>query len=299
MNIVLASDNNYVQHCCTTMTSILYNNKDVHFYLFTEGLSLENEKLLHKQVADFGGTLSICKIDSSVVQHFPMPKTQSSHISIATYYRLFVELVLPKDIDKVIYMDCDIIVTGALDELYGMDLDDHAIAAVYQNNEWALANGSFERLNIPLEYGYFNAGVLLINLKYWREYQVTERLLSFIKNNYCQIRAHDQDTLNAVLCKEVVGVSNKWNYLPIFFMPDELSFPNKVNYSMPVAPVVIHYVYSPKPWDYYSAHPLTYEYYKYLKMTPFKGWKPGWSIKIFWKQKLKPEIGIIMRKFHG
>ena len=299
MNIVLASDTNYVQHCCATMTSILYNNEDVHFFLFTEGLSPENEALLHTQVSKYGGQLSICKIDSDIVRHFPMPKTQSSHISIATYYRLFVELVLPKDIDRVIYMDCDIIVKGSIEDLYSMEIGDAALAAVYQNNEWALGNGSFERLNIPQEYGYFNAGVLLINLKYWREHDVTERLFSFIREHYDQIRAHDQDTLNAVLYNEVLGISNKWNYLPIFLMSEEFSFPKTVNYSIPIDPIVIHFVYSPKPWDYYSAHPCTGEYFKYLDMTPFKGWKPKWSFQMMWKQKLKPTLGQLLRSLHG
>ena len=295
MNIVLASDNNYVQHCCTTMTSILYNNKDVHIYLFTEGLSPKNEELLQKHVSSLGGTLSICKVDSNVVQQFPMPKTQSAHISIATYYRLFVDLVLPNNIDKAIYMDCDIIVKDSLDELYSMDINDAAIAAVYQNNEWALGNGAFERLNIPQDYGYFNAGVLLINLKYWRENNVTDRLFAFIKEHYDKIRSHDQDTLNAVLYKEVIGVSNKWNYLPIFLLEAEFHFPKTVDYSIPVTPIVIHYVYTPKPWDYYCCHPYTNEYFKYLNMSPFKGWKPKWSFQVFWKHKLKPIMGRLLR----
>ncbi len=299
MNVVLASDNNYVQHCCVTMTSILYNNKDVHFYLFTEGLSPQNEDLLQKQVSDYDGKLSICKIDSNVVQRFPMPKTQSSHISIATYYRLFVDLVLPKNLDKVIYLDCDIIVRGSIDELYNMDIDNAAIAAVYQNNEWAIGNGTFERLSIPQEYGYFNAGVLLINLRYWRENNVTERLFFFIKEHYDRIKSHDQDTLNAVLYKEVIGVSNKWNYLPIFLMQERFHFPRAMNYSIPIDPIVIHYVYTPKPWDYYSNHPYTNEYFKYFYMSPFKGWKPKWSFQVFWNHKLKPVLGKLLRQLRG
>ena len=299
MNIVLSSDNNYVQHCCTTMTSILFNNKDVRFFLFTEGLTQENEQLIKNQVAELGGKLSICKIDSSHVQKFPMPKTQSSHISIATYYRLFVEMVLPKNLDRVIYMDCDIIVRESLDDLYGLDISEKAVAAVYQNNEWALGNGSFERLNIPQSYGYFNAGVLMINLNYWREHDVTDRLFAFIRDHYDSIRAHDQDTLNAVLYEEVVGISNKWNYLPIFLEEGSHSFPDSVDYSKPIDPIVIHYVYRPKPWEYFSNHPYTEEYFKYLNMTPFNGWKPKWRVKDFWGYRIKPLMGKIKRKLNG
>ena len=288
MNIVLASDNNFVQHCCVTMTSILRHNKDVVFYLFTEGLTENNVRLLTHHVERMGGDLKICIMDSSIVSRFPMPKTQSSHISIATYYRLFSELALPKDADRLIYLDCDIIVRGDLSDLYHADIDDCAIAAVYQHNEWGIANKTFERLEIPVEYGYFNAGVLLINLDYWRKNDVTNRLLDYIRDNYSKIRAHDQDTLNAVLYKETKALDYKWNFLPVFLNPSKVTFPQKVDYSFKKDPVIVHFVNRPKPWEYYSDHPYTNEYFQYLDLTPFKGWKPKWNWSSFEKYRMRP-----------
>lgn len=297
MNIVLASDNNFVQHCCVTMTSILRHNKDVVFYLFTEGLSEENVNLLTQQVECLSGVLNICIIDSSIVSRFPMPKTQSSHISVATYYRLFAEFVLPQSVDRLIYLDCDIVVRGDLTELYNTNLDGYAIAAVFQHNEWGVANKTFERMEIPVEYGYFNAGVLLINLCYWRNHDVSNRLLNYIRDNYSKIRAHDQDTLNAILYKEVKPLDYIWNYLPIFLDTSYVTFPLKVDYSEKKEPVVIHYVNRPKPWEYYSDHPYTSEYYYYLDFTPFKGWRPKWNWASFKKYRIKPFVRKIKNKF--
>lgn len=288
MNIVLASDNKFVQHCCVTMTSILRHNKNVVFYLFTEGLSEENNKLLSHQVEQMGGVLKICLMDSSIVSRFPMPKTSATHITVATYYRLFSELALPKDVERLIYLDCDIVVRGDLSELYNTDLEDCAVAAVYQHNEWGVANKTFERLEIPFEYGYFNAGVLLINLDYWRKNNVTNRLLDYIRDNYDKIRAHDQDTLNAVLYKETKALDYKWNFLPVFLDTSNVTFPSKVDYSKKVDPMVVHYVNRPKPWEYYSDHPYTSEYYQNLDLTPFKGWRPKWSWASFEKYRLRP-----------
>lgn len=288
MNIVLASDNNFVQHCCVTMTSILLHNKDVVFYLFTEGLSDKNVILLTNQVERLGGVLNICIMDSAIVSRFPMPRQHATHITVATYYRLFAEYALPRSVDRLIYLDCDIVVRGDLSELYNTDLNGYAVAAVYQHNEWAIDNKTFERLNIPFENGYFNAGVLLINLDYWRENNVTNRLLVFIKENYDRIRAHDQDTLNAVLYNETKALDYKWNYLPIFLNPSYYTFPSKVDYTIKREPIIVHFVNRPKPWEYYSDHPYTCEYFQYLDLTPFKGWRPKWNWSSFEKYRIKP-----------
>lgn len=305
MNIVIATDNNFVQHCCVTITSVLCHNKDVRFFLFTEGLTESNTELLKRQVEKMGGLLDICLIDSKIVSKFPMPPaiTGIPHITIATYYRLFVEMVLPKTEDRVLYLDCDIAVTGDLTPFYETDLSNHALAVVYQNNEWSYTYGSFKRLNIPEEEGYFNAGVLLINLDYWRKNNVTDRLFDFIKNNYSAISSHDQDVLNAVLYNEVLPVNYKWNFTPLFYNREGLKFPNKVDYTKDEKAVVIHFVSVPKPWECYCKHPQKEEYFKYLDMTPFKGKRPRFDYNWakFNKYALKPfllkldKFGLLMK----
>lgn len=296
INIVFATDDNFVQHCSVAIASVLANNKGVSFYIFTEGLRLDNENSLKELAKKMGGQLTICPIESDIVSQFPMPSYMSSHISIATYYRLFVERVLPKNIDRVIYMDCDMVVRGSLQPLWNTDMTDKAIGAVYQFNAWAIKNNSFERLSYDAKYGYFNAGMLLINLAYWRENKVTEQLMSFIKENYSQIHSHDQDVLNAVLHRCVKPLSYTWNCLPSFFAKGGLSFPSFVDYSEDIdSPVVIHYVYKPKPWQYACSHPYKKEYFKYLDMTAYKGWRPKFDWQEYKEYKLKRKV----RRFLG
>ena len=290
MDIILSTDDNFVQHCCVAMTSVLENNDDVTFYLFTAGLSPENSTLISRLVEDRNGILHICRIDDEIVKDFPMPKGAGEHISIATYYRLFARNVLPSDVERVIYLDCDIVVRGSLEPLWQMDIDNYALGAVYQGMNF-LTKEDFKRLGIPEERGYFNAGVLLINLEYWRKNQVTERLFDFIKRQYHRIKQHDQDTLNAVLFNEVFPISYKWNYLPQFYLiRTGLSFPDHVDYSEKLDPVVIHFVSVPKPWEFGCANPYTEEYFKYLDLTPFKGWRPRFEWKKYYKQVLWPNM---------
>lgn len=295
MNIVLATDNNFIQHCCVTITSVLCNNKNVNIYVITEGLSLENENILRLQTVKYGGTFHIAFVDKKIIAQLPMPKTAAQHISPATYYRLFVCELLPKEVDKIIYLDCDIVVRGDLESFWNTNVENRPLAAVYQRNSWAESTykgrvSSYKRLDMKDAVGYFNAGSLLINLKYWRENNVQAKLLSFMCSHYDRIISHDQDILNGCFYKQVLPVSNIWNFrLPmpaeyygeVFITKEEIK-------SITKAAVIIHYVNRPKPWEYACNHPYVREYYRYLDMTPFAGWRPKFNLECVYSYCIRP-----------
>ena len=289
MIFVLASDNNFVQHCVVTIVSIFRNNKksDICFYILTEGLTDENEAILIKVVSENAGKLFITNVDKDILKDVPMPDDkQLSHISIATYYRLFISKLLPKNIDKVIYLDCDIIVRQSLNELWEYNIENSAIAAVYQIVDWNIS--AIKRLKYPVEYGYFNAGVLLINLAYWREHQIPDLLLSFVHNNKELIVFHDQDVLNGVLYDKCLKLPCKWNMLSNFFQKNTLSVSDfnegilindYKDYKQQILqvinnPAIIHFVFKPKPWNSGCDHPYKKDYFFYLKYTPFYNYRP-------------------------
>jgi lipopolysaccharide biosynthesis glycosyltransferase len=297
MNILLCTDNKYIQHCAVTIVSVLRNNKNVSIYIFSADINEESIQILNDIVKPYGALIEFIIIESSLFEDFPMSQEASDHISLATYFRLFVETKLPLNIEKIIYLDSDIIVRNSLFDLWNLDIEKYALGAVFQYNEWAIENQTFERLGYSSNNGYFNAGVLLINLEYWRKNNVSFRLLNFIKQNFNQIISHDQDTLNAVLYNEVLPLSCKWNLLP-FFLEENLkkyTFPRSLNYEIEVQqyknnPVVIHFVFKPKPWEFGCVHPWKSEYFKYLAFTPWKGWRPKFILKSYFIYYLLPII---------
>lgn len=302
MNIVLATDDNFVQHCGTTIKSITTNNHDVNFFILTESLNTVNMKLLKEIGSDNGCTLEFCIVPSDIVKFFPMSKMASNHISIATYYRLFITTLLPDNIDKAIYLDCDMIIRGSLEGMWKTDVSKVPLAAVYQHQEWSDYNNSWERLYIPREEGYFNAGSLVLNLKYLREYNFQEKAIDYINKHFERIISHDQDVLNAMFYDKVVMLDCKWNYLPLFIGKafDKSEFPAKCHYreekeSKSFNPVVIHFVSKPKPWNYGCDNPYTSEYFKYLALTPWKGYKVKFTWKAFIEYKLTPMIKSCIR----
>jgi lipopolysaccharide biosynthesis glycosyltransferase len=297
MNIVLSTDNNFVQHCAVTMASILLNNRDVNFFILTADLTNDNRKILNDLAHKYNGAIDFLIVDSSILQKLPMPDGSFlNHVSIATYFRLFVASLLPECINKVIYLDCDIIVRNSLKELLDTDIDKYALAAVYQDDPNLINGDEYERLNIPSKYGYFNAGVLLINLRYWREYEVESKLLNYIYSNYSNIRFHDQDTLNGVLFAQTLCLSCKWNVLS-YFLKNEIfhftlsrciEYKDELISGVGENPTVVHFVSRPKPWTWECVHPFKKDYYYYLQYTPFASWRPKVVLsKQVFKDKLK------------
>lgn len=291
MNIVLSSDNNFVQHCAVTITSILRNNSNVVFYLLTNGITQENELKLSTLTHELGGTIKIIKVPENLLEKLPMPKGVASHISVATYYRLFMANLLPDEIDKVIYLDCDIVVRRSLDELWDTDLSGYAAGAVFQYSDWSDKENSWDRLHIEREFGYFNAGVILINLKYWRDNGIQHLFMDFIENNYSSIRSHDQDVLNAVLSKKTLPLSYTWNLLPwLFDAYDSWTFPYErllTDIKEVIRnPHIVHFVNTPKPWKCGCTNPFRQEYYDNLALTPWRTFRVKFEFVPWVKNRL-------------
>ena len=257
MNVVCATDDNFVQHCTIMLTSLLINNTDVNIFLLTEGLKPQNELIIKQQVEKLKGALEIYLVDTSIIEKFPMPKdTNLSHISRATYYRLLIPEILPKNVDKVIYLDCDIIVNQSIQDLWNLDLRGYALAAAPQIGSGYEA----ERLGYPIKYGYFNAGVNVINMDYWRKKNVAKKLIGYIAANYKQIKYHDQDALNAVLYNHTFHLLPMWNMTSLvysYFLSHrgdkkdgkivnsyELEKKNANKYKE--NPIIVHFVSKPK-----------------------------------------------------
>lgn len=293
MNIILATDDNFVQHCCVTISSVLKNNTDVNLYILSEGLSDQNKNIISSVVDNLNGNVFFCNVPSKIVEEFPMPKIASSHISIATYYRLFITELLPSEVEKAIYLDCDIVVKGSLKNLWNTDISEYSLGAVYQDLRWSDNENSWGRLGISRDLGYFNAGVLLINIKSLRQNDFYTKALDFIEKHYDLIVSHDQDVLNALLSEDTMPLECKWNFIPLFMKKTltEKDFPTRCKYldelnSNCFEPIVIHFVSKPKPWQFGCSHPYRREYYKYLKSTPWSEYKPSFRFKEYYSDVL-------------
>lgn len=280
INILCSTDDNYVPYCGIMLTSLFENNKDakIHVYLMTETMSDSNWARLQELTRKYSQNISPIIIDSRKLKDCPMH--DDDYVSLATYYRLLAPQLLPQEIDKILYLDCDMIIDQSIESLYNTDIENYALAAAL--DEDYMNEGKYQRLEYTFEKKYFNAGVLLINLKYWRDYKVMQRCFEYIKGNACKLIFHDQDTLNFVLKDEKKEIHIKNNFQTGFIHKKRYVEPgliNDINESV-VAPVVIHYTGLNKPWKY-GVHPYKNHFLHYKSISAWSGTRQeyGRSIK--------------------
>src|SRR5699024_8863395 len=117
------------------------------------------------------------------------------------------DLLADKDYEKVLYIDCDVLVLDDVSKLYDTDIGEKVIGAIIDPGQ-ALVLG---RLGVETEDYYFNSGLMLINLANWRKANITEKTLAFLEEEEDKIIYHDQDALNAIVYEKWFPLHPKWN----------------------------------------------------------------------------------------
>ena len=127
MNIALTTDSKFIPHCTTTICSICENNKDenIIFFIIHNGLNIATQNIFTNFINKYKNKkIEFYLFPEHLLKDFPVyQEGQPQHISLATYYRLFITKFLPENIDKLIYLDCDIIVRKSLKELWDIKID--------------------------------------------------------------------------------------------------------------------------------------------------------------------------------
>lgn len=291
IHILLAITDSYAAYCAVTLISMFENNKDCHFcvHIICTDLTDSNRGRLERIFQCYKQEVGWIQPDLTKFQSIMDVKDRMPNkYHVSTYYRLFASEWLAKHMDRVIYLDCDLIVTGDVRPLWKVHLDDNT--ALCATHDFVRIN-DYHRLRIYKEkHTYFNAGVLLINLDYWRKHEVGKQCVEYICTYPERILIADQEALNAVSIGKVKYLHPKYNTMSFYFAKEEyLSV--RVWYDDMEAireaarnPVVVHFA-GDKPWFKGDYLPYRDEWMKYLNMTEWKGMKIGY--KGGWKGKYK------------
>lgn len=306
MDIVCSTDNNYVQHCCCMLASLFENNKEEKHsvHVLSEALKPEYLKMIKEVVDVYQGQFFYYSVDPGYLKSCPIKATD--HLSIATYYRLLIAELLPHSLERILYLDCDIVIDGSLKELWDMPLEGYALAAVEELG--SSAQDVYERLGYDAKYGYFNAGVLLVNLDYWRKKNLTETFFHFMALHSDKLKAHDQDVLNALLHDKCLHISQKWNVEEAFYHYYMIKKWRRLGMnemkSILFHPLILHYSWKPKPWEKSCRHPLRLKYFEYLGKVPtFADYKLSFGAKMLahydeFYFKLLIQLGVSGHRFY-
>ena len=139
------------------------------------------------------------RIADTVPEDFVQGYKVTLHYSIAMYFRIFAHLLLPESIDRILYLDADIIVKNDITSFYARDFEDkYMIVNKDKNADREDVAKHKEELGISQKHKYFNSGVLLMNLKKMREDITQECLTSTIEDLQDVLQYPDQDVFNKV-----------------------------------------------------------------------------------------------------
>ena len=215
LNVVFASDNNYVPFLGVAITSLIKNNqKDfdkINIFILDDEITSKNKKRLENLLDNPNHNLYFIKtknVNDLKIDLYSLGENQN----LTSYSRLFVASLLPKDIDKIIYLDCDMLILDSFKELWMTNIEEYPCGAVLDVTD------DFYKINLgfKLEDEYINAGFLLINLKKWRQDNVEEKFIQFMVENQNKFYQHDQGVLNEVFKNQFLILDPKYNFLPRF-----------------------------------------------------------------------------------
>ena len=269
MNFAISLDNNYVMPCLALVTSLLENNKknDCHIFLLTDGLTEDNVGKFRRLSEIYQQTIDIKIIPQALYQSLPFYK----RYTFATYNRFMIADLIEDS--KVIYLDGDIIVRHDLSKLWNTSLDGYACGVVEDQRGDDIFVHNRNKIATP----YFNAGVLFINLDYWRQNDIGQKMITYLKEHTDTCLFPDQDAANKTLSGKVKYLDFKYNFMEDWFYPTSEWQIHFSKWDRILAdredPYIVHYCRGLKPWFKECVHPLKHEFIHYATMYDFIGYK--------------------------
>lgn len=278
INILCTTDDNYAPYCGVMLTSLFETNADNTinvFILIERPLHKKNSVRLVKLGEKYGNIVQFILVDDSFLRKFDLIGPDQ-RLLLSTFYKLYATELLPESMSRVLYLDDDIIITGDLSQLWKIDMADKAIAAVDDVLLFTYPDVRQGCLAYPDEAGYFNGGVVLINLEYWRAHNIGPLCMNFIEQHHDILQFCEQDVMNSLLWNKRVNLSPTFNFQYSFLMntvfnvlPHELQ--EEIRETVRSTPIIIHFVGPMKPWQLHSS------YMPYRKTWLFYKSKSPWA----------------------
>lgn len=263
MNVLVTLNKGYLQHFFVMLTSLLDNTKNaICVYVMHDDLGKVEEESIRSRFTNVA--FHFIYMDKALFQGFPTTKRYPYTI----YYRIFAPLLLPKEVDKILYLDCDLVVHNNVDGLYEQDFQEQAFIACSHI-------GVFLRFINRLRLGgskggvYMNTGVLLMNVPKLRNAINVSALQEYTLKNRRRLILFDQDVLYKFFGEMVLQIDEK-----IYNLSDRQIRFHNLTHKHKITPswveqhnVIAHYIGKNKPWKENYKGILGKYYYRYQKQV--------------------------------
>lgn len=279
IHVALTFDDFYWAPAFGTMRSIClstFRRADLVFHLCHRGLSEEHKADFAAITQEFGAAVLFYDIDANETCASVMARAPyNRRLTNIVYARLLFDRILPEGIERLTYLDCDMLVRAPIEAVAEIDLKGNAIAAVPDPQAIGIMGGRDIKANRDIfdpAQPYFNAGLVIIDLKAWREAKIIDRLEALLADGTMARLYYDQDLLNLVFAGKWLKLDQLWNF----------QNPRTIHESF--NPYLAHYTGAHKPWFLWShvgfarnyrhimTNPLFYRYWRLRMKKRLLGW---------------------------
>lgn len=284
MHVALTFDDNFWAPAYATMRSVClftHRREELVFHLCHRTLTAEHRADLEKITAEFPVTLRWHELDQSAMfRDIAARMPENKRLSNIVYARLILDRLVGPEVERVLYLDCDMLVRDDIGYLFDLDLEGSAIGAVRDTIGAFITGGrdltGNRDLFDPADY-YFNAGMVLIDVARWREADIIGRMEEAYASGVMQRIYYDQDLLNLIFKGKWLKLPWRWNTVDARHAHEGLD------------PAILHYTGENKPWGILSGmlqsvafarlyrHVMTNElFYRFARHR----WKRWWKKKL-------------------
>lgn len=266
INLLVSLDQNYIPQLRVMLASCYLNHPGVPFRVFLLHRGFPEETLikLQKDLEKIGYELCPVLIDTALFADAPVTKQYPQEM----YYRLLAAQFLPKDLERILYLDPDVLIIRSILPLWETDLGDYLFAAAAHTGKTEFAN-QVNRVRLGTQQDYFNSGVLLMNLKKCREEIDAQAVFGFVREHAQELVLPDQDVLNALYGNRILALDDAvWNY-------DARNYSNYLMRSFGKADMnwvmentaILHFCGKEKPWKPHYRHRFGVLYLHYMHLA--------------------------------
>lgn len=280
MNILMCTDEEFAPAAAAALKSFCAFNdaRATQVFIFHEGLSVATREAIAASVPE----ISTITFLAPGVERFAAIGVPLLNNQYSTYLRLLAGDVLPRTVDKIVYIDSDVLVLDSIQALWRMPCDGSYVLAALDDclsGPGAHRSALLDRFGMQdskRKQGYFNAGVLLLNLERWRDTGFLDRLMEIATANPQGLQLHDQDLLNLGVGDDWEVLPRRWNLQTYGFFEDQACAGDprsKQHERLLGAPGILHFTGSTqKPWMNSCRHPYQRVFRHYLDQTRFADW---------------------------
>lgn len=284
LNILIQSSDFYSPFAGVTLESLFYNNKDIpqiQVFLISDGIKQSNLKKIDELSAKYNRKITIIdgKEIGEKLASLGVKKYRGE--SYTNYYKVFADKFIPENVDKLLYLDSDLIIDGSLKPLTDFDMAGNVVAMAIE----PVSKTHKSNIGVTGRY-YFNTGVILFDMARWKSEKWSDKIMDHITNVHATYPLHEQDIMSVIMDGKIAILDLKYNFNTDFIRIKNFDLLKKIfdydgyysekEYTDALDSSVVYHCMqylTARPWVKGNKCPVSDKWDRYVEQSPWKGFQ--------------------------